>query len=252
MGSGSHLNRSLGKTQHSILEAIKDPDAAFTIGSLIPGDEHPLHAIKKVELPEGWKTIKVPTGGPSDLILFNTESEESQRAAFDILAKSSDCPPDEIEGHCVDCGKPLPSDNMGMEQCFDCLCLFETRFPLDTFCQSLTADGEVVIEIPGLPGYFATNQCNILSSPKDEKWGRKYWRRLPSIIDRDGYQKVQLERNGVKTQLFVHSLICLAFHGSRPSGEQCRHYPDPTKTNNKPENLCWGTQRENQWDQICL
>ena len=42
----------------------------------------------------------------------------------------------------------------------------------------------------------------------------------------------------------VHQLVCEAFNGPRPKGMVCMHLDEDYK-NNKPENLSWGTQKEN-------
>lgn len=42
----------------------------------------------------------------------------------------------------------------------------------------------------------------------------------------------------------VHQLVCEAFNGKRPDGFVCMHL-DEDYTNNKPDNLKWGTQKEN-------
>jgi len=43
----------------------------------------------------------------------------------------------------------------------------------------------------------------------------------------------------------VHRLVCEAFHGAAPSPRHVVIHLDEDATNNKPENLKWGTQREN-------
>ena len=43
----------------------------------------------------------------------------------------------------------------------------------------------------------------------------------------------------------VHNLICTAFHGPKPSKSHVVNHIDFNKSNNKPENLEWVTQREN-------
>jgi hypothetical protein len=50
-------------------------------------------------------------------------------------------------------------------------------------------------------------------------------------------------RRGHKT-LKVHRLVCEAFHGEPFDGAVCMHL-DEDSTNNTPENLAWGTQKEN-------
>jgi len=45
-------------------------------------------------------------------------------------------------------------------------------------------------------------------------------------------------------KIFVHKLVCEAFHGLRPNGYQCNH-KDGNKENNKAINLEWVTASEN-------
>jgi hypothetical protein len=43
----------------------------------------------------------------------------------------------------------------------------------------------------------------------------------------------------------VHRLVCEAFHGPAPEGLPVVIHLDEDATNNRPENLKWGTQKEN-------
>lgn len=43
----------------------------------------------------------------------------------------------------------------------------------------------------------------------------------------------------------VHRLVCEAFHGPAPSKRSVVIHLDEDATNNRPENLRWGTQKEN-------
>jgi hypothetical protein len=43
----------------------------------------------------------------------------------------------------------------------------------------------------------------------------------------------------------IHRLVCEAFHGDPPSTKSVVIHIDEDATNNKPENLRWGTQKEN-------
>ncbi len=59
----------------------------------------------------------------------------------------------------------------------------------------------------------------------------------------DGYLRVAIAGERV----YVHHLVCAAFHGERPVGMLALHRDD-VKTNNRPDNLRWGTQAENGID----
>jgi hypothetical protein len=43
----------------------------------------------------------------------------------------------------------------------------------------------------------------------------------------------------------VHRLVCEAFHGPAPDGANIVLHLDENALNNRPENLRWGTQKEN-------
>lgn len=45
--------------------------------------------------------------------------------------------------------------------------------------------------------------------------------------------------------LKIHRLVCEAFHGEPPEGKSVVIHKDDNALNNKPENLKWGTQKEN-------
>lgn len=65
--------------------------------------------------------------------------------------------------------------------------------------------------------------------------------------DGGGYPHVQLHRDGTSRTLRVHVLVAAAFHGPRPEGLEVRHL-DGDPTNNRPENLAYGTHSENMQD----
>lgn len=67
-----------------------------------------------------------------------------------------------------------------------------------------------------------------------------------------GHLKVQLrDRNGNRQHLWVHRVICEAFHGEPPIyGDKfalVRHLDDNPE-NNRADNLRWGTKEENEAD----
>jgi len=48
---------------------------------------------------------------------------------------------------------------------------------------------------------------------------------------------------------YIHRLVCEAWHGPRPEGMECRHL-DGNPFNNTPDNLRWGTSKENAQDTL--
>jgi hypothetical protein len=91
---------------------------------------------------------------------------------------------------------------------------------------------EVWQPIPGADGYYASSEGRIKGPYKVHK---------PWVGIR--YLEVKVHN---KTKR-VHRLVALAFHGPGPEGAQCLHRDD-NPFNNKPENLYWGTPKQNMAD----
>lgn len=69
-------------------------------------------------------------------------------------------------------------------------------------------------------------------------------------IKMGAYVGLQLLRDdGLLEKIYLHRAIAEAFHGACPAGKECRHL-DGDKTNNRAENLSWGTRRENVDDKF--
>lgn len=64
-----------------------------------------------------------------------------------------------------------------------------------------------------------------------------------------GYGMVYLCVHGKKLNQHVHLLVLTAFRGPRPAGMVCCHN-DGDPTNNRLDNLRWGTQADNLRDQV--
>ena len=64
------------------------------------------------------------------------------------------------------------------------------------------------------------------------------------------YQTVNLWRDGQGRVRQVHRLVIEAFVGPCPKGMECRHFPDGDTSNNRVENLSWGTRVENAADRV--
>lgn len=107
-------------------------------------------------------------------------------------------------------------------------------------------------DIPGFPGYQIDTEGVVFSC-----WEKKRsltilsnnWHILTPFKTR-GYNMVDLRINGKRYCRYIHTLVLLTFVGPKPEGYVTRHFPDRDRTNNKLENLSWGTSKENAADAI--
>lgn len=86
------------------------------------------------------------------------------------------------------------------------------------------------------------------------RWGGESDYRRPGRVmapqlnkARGGYLQLVLFREGQAIGAYVHTLVCLAFHGLRPDGYQAAHV-DGKKVNCCAENLVWKTILDNDAD----
>lgn len=99
---------------------------------------------------------------------------------------------------------------------------------------------EVWKDIPGFPDYKASNLGRIQSNKK----------KTPKILKQSKgdktqeYLRVTLYINGKRIDKPVHQLVLLAFKGPRPEGYESCHL-NGIPSDNKEENLKWGTKEEN-------
>jgi hypothetical protein len=63
-----------------------------------------------------------------------------------------------------------------------------------------------------------------------------------------GRASVMLSKDGKLKRILVSRLVCLAFHGLPPKGRENVLHHDDVHTNNVPENLRWGSLKENAAD----
>jgi len=106
--------------------------------------------------------------------------------------------------------------------------------------------------IPSIPGAFA-NELGQIKLPESEAAMpsgviRKYktsWiygtLSKASRTSRHKYYKTVYRGKNHK----IHRLVCEAFHGAPPADKPIVIHVDEDATNNAPENLRWGTQKEN-------
>lgn len=61
------------------------------------------------------------------------------------------------------------------------------------------------------------------------------------------YYHVTPVKDGKQTTVKIHALVLNAFVGVCPQGMECRHL-DGNTANNRADNLCWGTKKQNAAD----
>ena len=119
----------------------------------------------------------------------------------------------------------------------------------DTRCSMDDVTRETWKPIPGYTGYEASDRGRIRSH---RLWrGSTGPRILKSLDDGRGYPAVFPTPDDGKRRIRpIHQLMMLAFAGPRPEGMEARHLNDIKTDNRWPENLAWGTHRENLQDMV--
>lgn len=103
--------------------------------------------------------------------------------------------------------------------------------------------------IPGFPIYEASDEGQIRRA-RVLRMGPQNRNPLSPARHHRGYLQVTLTReDGKRVSVHVQRLIAAAFHGAPEAGAQARHL-DGNPTNNRAENLKWGTASENTRDQV--
>lgn len=97
--------------------------------------------------------------------------------------------------------------------------------------------------VPGYPMYGVDRDGNTYKMT-DGRWMPKR-----QTISKVGYPVIALWANNKGVTRTVHRLVLEVFVGPCPEGMEALH-ADGTRTNNKLENLRWGTRSENMQDAI--
>lgn len=66
---------------------------------------------------------------------------------------------------------------------------------------------------------------------------------------KDGYPYIDISQNPIIKSHRIHLLMLEAFIGPKPPGRICRHL-NGKRSDNRLENICWGTPKENYADMI--
>ena len=92
--------------------------------------------------------------------------------------------------------------------------------------------------VAGFPAYTISNLGILRKGEKIIKG---------STIAGRGWIQVHLRKPGYQRYTKMHTLVLEAFVGPRPPNMECRHL-DGVRTNNRLDNLKWGTDQENADD----
>lgn len=111
---------------------------------------------------------------------------------------------------------------------------------------------ETWLPVPSHPPLSVSTEGRVRSAPYDFTMpnGGSYVRALSptrGVVTRAkptaSYQRLNLMFRGRNYR--VARLVCEAFHGPPPTAKSVVIHRDENSLNNKPENLRWGTQKEN-------
>lgn len=110
---------------------------------------------------------------------------------------------------------------------------------------------EIWLPIDGFPGYEVSSLGRVRSLDRYVLWSNC---RNPRFIlgrilsQRNGrYKEVNLGAEGRNQK--IHVLVCIAFHGPRPTAYEIAHW-DGNPHNNSADNLRWATLEENASDRL--
>lgn len=103
---------------------------------------------------------------------------------------------------------------------------------------------EVWRQVRDFPNYFVSSKARIF-------FIKKRGAQISQITKtgKCGYVYVFLQRNGVKKRFRLHRLVLMAFTNKWDTYEYCCHVND-IKSDNRLENLYWGTPAENSKDGV--
>jgi hypothetical protein len=113
---------------------------------------------------------------------------------------------------------------------------------------------EIWKPVPSLPGVLASDEGRILLPPRHAPLPnggvRAYLPKPVAGVVCRANKHASHEYLNYWTREFgnikVHQAVCEAFHGPKPFANAVVMHLDENALNNRPENLKWGTQAENQ------
>lgn len=101
--------------------------------------------------------------------------------------------------------------------------------------------------VPGINHLIASSHGRIMLIPERKpmpRGGLRNYGGKPTYGQWDGCRFIDYDTRARKTRK-VHRLVCAAFSGPAPRDQPVCMHLDENPRNNRPENLQWGTQKEN-------
>lgn len=113
-------------------------------------------------------------------------------------------------------------------------------------------------DVVGFEGLYQFNKCGTLKSSDRWEYTKNRFsdfkrlrvgKTMVPYVDKNGRYRVCLCKKGLPKKFFIHRLMLETFVGPCPVGmEACHINDDPS--DNRLENLYWGTREENNKDKI--
>lgn len=109
--------------------------------------------------------------------------------------------------------------------------------------------------VPGFPNYEASTEGRVRSLDREivNVNGVRIFRRgvvLAQAKNSTGRYVVSVYRDGVQVRSAVHRVVCETYHGPPPEDKPWALHRNGKHHDNRPENLYWGTPKENAQDAI--
>lgn len=105
-------------------------------------------------------------------------------------------------------------------------------------------------EVPDFPGYRVGSDGSVWSCRTKRGKFKETWHRLACSRRRKQRYVTVCFRSGPRNHVrYVHRLVLELFVGPCPDGMECRHV-NGNPSDNRLENLSWGTKAENTADQL--
>lgn len=113
----------------------------------------------------------------------------------------------------------------------------------------MIVDSTPVKIIPNFPTYAISRNGRVRSIHLSGRGSTKEGKWLKPGLGKNGYLLCVLCEGSIRFSRTIHRLVLETYVGPCPEGMECRHL-NGLRTDNRLENLCWGTRSENRFDAV--